>query len=50
MAERLDEAALPSSLRTEREIFFACGGEAVPVIMTRRTSSAPYQKNMEKNS
>ena len=27
----LCEACLPSSHRTEREIFFACGGQAVPV-------------------
>ena len=42
MAERLRKAALPSSLRTEREIFFACGGQAVPAIKT------PYQKTYKK--
>jgi len=40
--------ALPSSLRTEREIFFACRGQEVPVIMTRRTSKTPYQKTYKK--
>ena len=47
-AERLYKAALPSSLRTEREIFFACGGQAVLAIMMRRTSKTPYQKTWKK--
>ena len=43
MTSRLCEACFPSSHRTEREIFFACGGQAVPV---RRPIEKTWKKQL----